>query len=102
MNDEPKPLRFTELFDKDISQWRDLPVTKLLLQELRDKRSEGLRQIHESVNKDEIAEARINAGALNMLDTVLSWMYPGDEPGVEPEDPFTDPAALAPKRGKTE
>lgn len=96
--EDPRP-RFADLTEEDLAPWRDLPVSRLFLDDLKMRETEGLFKIYENVSMSDMESARINAGALNTVRSLLASFYPFDLPSSSVDDEFRDPASLLPKKG---
>jgi len=92
--------RFSDLKEADLAPWRDLPVSKLLVARLKDEIEDARTVIPVHVESGDSNSARIATAYLRANEQIYnSIMHPASRPEDEPEEPFTDPAALLPQGG---
>jgi hypothetical protein len=70
------------------------PISKLLLQYLRDESDATIRAITALVEQDENRGAAVAIGGLRFAETLLKVLHPPERHKPEPEEPFVDPAAI--------
>lgn len=64
---------------------------------LREQYEAGLSAVYENVKNGDFDTAKINAGGLNCLGSILASMFPMDRAAEETEEETVDPAALLAK-----
>lgn len=99
MPDENRTSHFSTLTEEDLRPWREQPISKLLIEFLREQCEKSLDHIADCIDEDKVTEAKITRGGLLVCkDLILRLEHPPERPRVEVEDEaFVDPAAL---RGK--
>ena len=90
-----------DLQGSDLQQWRDLPVSKLLIQYLEAEKASALEHIANLVDEEKFSEAKITRGGLKFCITLLSILHPPERMRPEPEEEFIDTATRKLRKEKT-
>ena len=85
----------SDLTPQELAPWLDLPISKLLIQRLRDEETSALNHIANKIDEGKIDEARITKGGLNLVRLLLRDLFPPDAPPETVDDTFVHPNAIA-------
>ena len=87
-----KPQHLADLQESDLAQWRDLPVSRLVLQHLQSEKHGALLTSVDHQRSDDRHKATLAIGGYDALDTLWSLLHPPEKPAEPEEEPFIDPA----------